>query len=241
MAGAFQDMALEITPQFFYDYENSAYFGQLMYSRVASSIEIDPDAKGTGQARTAILVAGVRSDNFDSFDFRYRIGAIDMDLIRTPLSMGLTLLDFDKTGFLETDMRWVNLRLGPSLYLGNERSHIALRGVGIGGLSTIKMGNFYYAGVNALPDITNRKRSYEVGYKGEIRVLIANRLSIQAYYQHRNQLGGARPQMDTIQGLLGVHLSDTASLLLNFLATKTNIGTSDIYQRGVGFNFNLTY
>ena len=98
IAGSIPDLAIEISPRLYYDYENEEYYGQLMYSRIASALQIDPDAKGTGLARTAILSAGARSADLKSVAFRWRVGVIEMDLIRTPLSMGLTLLDYDKSG-----------------------------------------------------------------------------------------------------------------------------------------------
>ena len=40
IAGSIPDLAIELSPRVFYDYDNEAYYGQLMYSRIASSIQI---------------------------------------------------------------------------------------------------------------------------------------------------------------------------------------------------------
>ena len=241
IAGSLPDLAIEISPRFFYDLENEGYYGQFMYSRIASSLQIDPDAKGTGLARTAILSAGVRSPDLNTFDFRWRVGVIDMDLIRTPLSMGITLIDYDKSGFLEVDVRWVNLRLGPSIHIGNERSFFALRAVGTGGLTTIKMGDFAYAGLSTEEALANRKRSYEIGYLGEMRVLLANVVSLQAIFQYRNQLGGLRPNIYHLKGYLGFRLSRTLSLMGTFLAEETTASSSTVRRHGAGFVISLAY
>lgn len=241
IAGSIPDLAIEISPRFFYDYENEGYYGQLMYSRIASSLQIDPDAKGTGLARTAILSAGVRSSDFSTFDFRWRVGVIDMDLIRTPLSMGLTLIDYDKSGFLDLDVKWVNLRLGPSVYLGSDRSFVAIRAVGTGGLTTIRPGAFAYSGLRSLEEISTKRRSYEAGYLGEIRILLANVVSLEALYQYRNQLGGIRPNIVQARGMLGFRITPTFSVLGTFLIEETSAGSSTIRRQGVGLYIGLVY
>ncbi len=241
VAGSIPNLAIEISPRGFYDLENEVQYGQFMYSRIASVTQIDPNAKGTGLARTAILSAGVRSMDLNSFDFRWRVGVIDMDLLRTPLSMGLTLVDYDKSGFLELDVRWVNLRLGPSIYFGNERSYFALRAVGVGGLTTMKLGEFSYAGLGLIDEVNTRKRSYEVGYLGEMRVLIANLISIETTYQYRNQLGGLRPSIVQLRGHLGFRISRVFSIAGTFLAEETTAGSSKITRHGAGLTMSLVY
>ena len=241
IAGSIPDLAIEISPRFFYDIENEGYYGQFMYSRIASSLQIDPDSKGTGLARTAILSAGVRSADLNVFDFRWRVGVIDMDLIRTPLSMGITLIDYDKSAFLEVDVRWVNLRLGPSIYFGNERSFFALRAVGTGGLTTLKIGDFAYAGLGSAEALANRKRSYEIGYIGEMRILLANIVSLESTFQYRNQLGGLRPNIYQLKGYLGFRFSPKFSLLGSFMAEETRAGSSTIRRHGAGFHISLAY
>ncbi len=241
VAGTVPDLAIELSPRVFYDYDNDAYYGQFMYSRIASATQIHPDSKGTGLARTAILSAGVRSADLESFDFRWRVGVINMDLIRTPLSMGLTLLDYDKSGFIDLDVKWVNLRLGPSIHIGNERSFFTLRAIGIGGLTTMRLGDFAYRGLGTAEDVDIKKRNYEVGYMGEMRVLLANLFSLETSFQYRNQLGGLRPNIYQFKGYLGFRFTDTFSVLGTFLAEETTAGISTIRRQGVGLYVSLVY
>ena len=144
-------------------------------------------------------------------------------------------------GFIEVDVKWVNLRLGPSVYLGNHRSFFALRAVGTGGLTTIKMGDFAYAGLGLAEEVANKKRSYEVGYLGEMRILLANIISLESSFQYRNQLGGLRPNIYQLRGYLGFRFSNTFSLLGTFLAEETRAGTSTIRRQGAGFYISLVY
>ncbi len=241
IAGSIPDLAIEVSPRFFYDFDNEDYYGHLTYSRIASSLQIDPDSKGTGLARTAILSAGVRSADLEAFDFRWRVGVIDMDLVRTPLSMGLTLIDYDKSSFLDLDVRWVNLRLGPSIYIGNERSFFALRGVGVGGLTTIRMGDFAYTGLGSSDDLNTKKRSYEIGYLGEVRILLGNLVSLQSTFQYRNQLGGLRPNIYQLRGYLGFRFTEGFSLMGTFLAEEASVGSSTVRRKGVGLYIGLVY
>ena len=97
-----EHLGIEIVPRGVYDYTSDAYYAEIMYSRIASSQQIDPTSKGIGLVRTVFLSAGARTQDFSTFDFRWRAGLIDMDFIRTPLSMGLTLIDYNKSGLTGT-------------------------------------------------------------------------------------------------------------------------------------------
>lgn len=67
------------------------------------------------------LAGGVRfGGEQDSSEFRWRAGLLDGDINRKLILIGGTILDYDKTGLLEKDFRWFNLRLGLSPTLGSQ-------------------------------------------------------------------------------------------------------------------------
>ena len=207
-----QHLGIEIVPRGVYDYTADAYYAEVMYSRIASSQQIDPTSKGIGLVRTVFLAAGARTQDLSTFDFRWRAGLIDMDFIRTPLSMGLTLIDYNKSGLLELDVRWINIRLGPSIHLGSPTTYFTLKAVGTGGVTTLKMGSFAYAGLEADAELAARKRSYEIGYIGEAVVMIADRVSLSGLFEYRHLLGGLRPERYQLTGQLGVRISENISI-----------------------------
>lgn len=210
--GNIPDLGIEISPKFLYDESSSSIFAHVLYARIASLAQIDPNAKGMGDIKTIFFAAGARSKDLQTPDFRWRAGLIAMDLIRTPISMGLSVIDYDQSGLLDTDVKWINLRIGPSLFLGNERTHFAIRAIGTGGITTLKLGSFSYSRLGFEEEINTRKRSYEVGYQGEVRILLKNFVSIIAHYQHRNLLGGIRPTFQRATGKLGFKFSPAVSL-----------------------------
>lgn len=224
--GTIPNLGIEISPTVIYDQSTGAYHSQLMYARVASPKQIDPNARGTGTIQTLFFSAGTRTTNFETFDFRWRAGLIAMDLIRTPLSMGVSLVDYNESGLLDTDIKWINLRLGPSVFIGNDRTHLAIRAIGVGGITTLKLGSFSYTGLGSSQELRTRKRSYEVGYLGETRILFANRVSIIGSFQYRNQLGGLRPNIYQATGKLGFRLTPIASLQGICMIEETHVGRS---------------
>ncbi|MEZ4698708.1 MAG: hypothetical protein R2834_00140 [Rhodothermales bacterium] len=224
--------ALEVTTHVSYHPLNGAYLTDFTYIRLASPEELDPSSGGTGRVETVILSAGARSNDGTTLDFRWRAGLIDMDLVRTPLSMGLTLFDFNRTGWMDTDFRWVNLRLGPSVFLGSPRSFIALRAIGSAGLTTVKLGSFMYDGLGS--EIRERRRSYELGYLGDLHILLWDRLSMQGIFAYRTMLGGGRPQFYRATGTIGARFSQALSGHLVYQIEEAHVGPFKRQQDGYG-------
>ncbi len=224
--------AVELSPRVFYLPVSGSYHAELGYIRLASPDELDPGAGGTGRVETLLLSAGVRTTDLTTFDFRWRAGLIDMDLVRTPLSIGLTLFDFNRAGWMDTDFRWVNLRLGPSLLIQTPRFFFSLRAIGSAGLTTVKLGSFLYEGLG--PEILERRRSYELGYAGDLHVMLLSRLSMQALFAYRTMLGGGRPQFYRLTGALGVRFASAATVHLIYTVEDASIGFNNLQQDGFG-------
>ncbi|MDZ4698621.1 MAG: hypothetical protein SH809_02850 [Rhodothermales bacterium] len=231
--------AIEFAPRFYFLPLSGSYHADLLYTRLASPDELDPGAGSSGRVETLLLAAGVRSVDLKTFDFRWRAGLIEMDLVRTPLSIGLTLFDFNRTGWMDTDFRWVNLRLGPSLLIRSSRFFFSLRAIGSAGLTTVKIGSFLYDGLG--PEILARRRSYELGYAGDLHVMLWERISIQALFSYRTMLGGGRPQFYRLSGAVGGRLTPTVSIHLMYTVEDANIGTNNLQQDGFGGQFRFVF
>ncbi|MBX2822318.1 MAG: hypothetical protein KTR29_21660 [Rhodothermaceae bacterium] len=128
--GPIPELAVEFAPYFFYDLDQEAFYSHILYSKIASSSQVAPGLKSTGIVQTIFMSIGTRTNNFEEYDFRWRLGLLNMDVIRLPLSMGVTLFDYDKSNRMELDLKWVNLRLGPSVYFGNPSNYFTLRDIG---------------------------------------------------------------------------------------------------------------
>lgn len=221
-------LGIELAPQATYDYTADAYHAALTYARIASLQQIDPSARGMGSIRTLFVSAGVRSERFETVDFRWRAGLIEMDFVRTPISMGLTLIDYNKVDLLELDVRWVNLRLGPSVFVGTPATNFSLKAVGTGGVTTMKMGTFAYTGLETRDELRARKRSYEIGYLGQAQLLIASRVELNGSLQYRHLLGGLRPERYRFTGTLGVFLGKSLAIYGSYIIEDMRLARSSM-------------
>ena len=219
---------IEFAPfaDYFANPDSSFYQAGLRYARLASPQQIDPSVRAIGDVEIARVEIAGRTHNLSSIDFRFRATLVDMDIHRTPISIGMTLLDYNQAGPHETDIQWANLRLGPGVLIGNERNYFSLRARGQAGLTTLKLGSALYRGLG--PDATSRKRTYEIGYDGEFEVLVAGRVNLQARFGYRSLVGGARPRMYHVNGMMQLFLSPNVSLLGMYTLEQTRIGSSRV-------------
>ena len=237
--GPVPELAAELSPHFMYDLNEDIYYSQLRYAKIASTSQVLPENNSVGVVYTTFLSAGMRTKNFEDTEFRWRAGLLHMDLIRLPISMGVTLIDYNQSGYLDLDVKWINLRLGPSVYIGNPRNYFTLRGVGHAGITTFRFGTFSYQGLASAPDLNFRKRSYEVGYIGEVQVFMLNTLQLGASLHHRHMLGGIRPKIYEIQGSLGFRINGELSLIGSYVMEFVDAGSSSLdrsyFGLGIGY------
>ena len=165
--------------------------------------------------------------------FRWRAGLLDMDFLRTPVSMGVTLLDFNYRDRIESEIRWVNLRVGPALYLGNSKTYFSLRAIAQGGLTTSQFGTFAYTGLAPSAELNRRKRSYEVGYAGEAELFLFSRISLKASFSHRHLLGGIRPQLYHAMLIAGFRVSPSTSIITSYELEEARAASSKLQQNGL--------
>ena len=232
-------MAVEFAPHFSYDLEDDAFFSQVLYSKIASPVEITPNFKSTGVVQTTFMSAGARTKNFEKYDFRWRAGLLNMDITRSPFSFGVTLLDANHTERLEADIRWANFRIGPSIYLGDTRNHITARIVGSAGLTTTKFGEFSYSGLSTNAGLTLRKRSYEFGYAGELFMFFFDKLAISGSFRHRTMTGGINPKIYVLNGILGVRINEFVTIRGSYTLEAIKSGPSSLEKSFIGFGFGL--
>ena len=93
----------------------------------------------------AAVKAGVFLNHEESdTEFDFRLCLLDADILSNMYSLGITLFDYDRSGFKEYDKRWVQLRGGIG-YTFRNRHDYAMISAKIGN-TTIKPGSFYFTG-----------------------------------------------------------------------------------------------
>lgn len=237
--GPVPDLALEFSPTFAYDLNQEIFYSQIHYSKVTSATEVAPEYNSAGSVNTTFLSIGTRTKNFEQYDFRWRAGLLKMDMTRIPISMGVTLVDYNQAERLETDVKWVNLRLGPALYLGSPRNYFTLRVIGSAGLTTAKVGDYAYSGLASGEGLALRKRSYEIGYLGEAFAFFANKIAISGSFSHRHLLGGIRPKFYEIKGVLGVRATDFITIYGTYSIEVARSGSSSLENYFAGFGMGI--
>ena len=237
--GPIPQLALEVAPYLTYEMDEEVFYSQVLYSKVAPPAQFAPDSRSTGLIQTVFLSAGTRTKDFARYDFRWRAGLLNMDIIRFPLSMGITLFDYNQADRLETDFRWFNLRVGPSFYAGDTRNYFTLRLIGSLGLTTATFGEFSYAGLSTSEGLSLRKRSYEVGYLGEFFFFFASRFGISGSFSHRHLLGGIRPLIYTINSTLGARINEFISFRIIYTIEASYVGSSSLDKSFVGLGLGL--
>ena len=238
--GPTPSLAIHLSPQVLYDEETGAYHSTFYSSKIASSSQVTPDHLSTGLVETTFIRVGLRTKDFSAYDFRWGVGLLNMDYIRTPYSMGITLLEYAKYGLLEHELKWVNVRVGPSILLGSTRNYITLRTVGIGGITTIQPGTFSYAGLAPEADLMFRKRTYEFGYQGELEVFLGNIFYVSGAYSHKRFAAGLKPQFDRISGSVGVRINAYISLLGSYTMESAKAGSSTLSRFYISFSTGIT-
>jgi hypothetical protein len=165
------------------------YFDISGAHQITLQISRGPDM-GIMRMSMLTLAGGVRFGYRDSTEFRWRAGLLDADMIRKFLSFGGTLLDYNKTGMLETDFTYINLRLGPVLRLGNPRFAAIARVVGSVGGSAIVLGETNYPGAEL--DEDKELSGGEAGYRSILSLLFMGRFTVSAEYGER--IIGSKPE-----------------------------------------------
>ncbi len=244
VVGPINNLGMQISPEFRYDRiiqedAEHAYYAQLRYARLAPSSQVSPDSRSAGLVNTLFFSAGARTKDFDTFEFRWRAGLLDMDITRIPLSMGVTLIDYNQSELLDVDVKWANLRFGPSIYLGTSRTFFTLRAVGTGGITTLRPGMFAYEGLASQENLTLRKRSYEIGYLGEFEIFLANVFYLAGRLEHRNLLGGIRPRFYEATGYLGIKFDSRFSARATYSFENSRARQSSIDRHILGIS--ITY
>ena len=179
------------------------------------------------------LAGGIRFDSqFNSAEFRWRAGLLDLNINRKLLLFGGTLLDYDKSNRLDKDLRWFNLRLGLRPSLGRRSISISPYLIGTVGAGSWRLGQTNYPKLDMIAD--SSYSGVEGGYRCGLSVRFTRKLTISAEFSGRILVDGQEPRFHTISTevgyMLGTINKNIIGLLVIYYDEKTNIRDSDIKQ-----------
>ena len=179
------------------------------------------------------LAGGVRFDSqFNSAEFRWRAGLLDLNINRKLLLIGGTLLDYDKSNRLDKDLRWFNVRLGLRPTLGRRLISISPFLIGTVGAGSWRLGQTNYPKLDMIAD--SSYSGVEGGYRTGLSVRFTRKLTISAEFARRILVDGQEPRFQTISAKVGYMLGtinkNIVGLYVKYFGEKTNIRDSDIKQ-----------
>ena len=179
------------------------------------------------------LAGGIRFDSqFNSAEFRWRAGLLDLNINRKLLLFGGTLLDYDKSQRLDKDFRWFNIRLGLRPTLGRRSISISPYLIGTVGAGSWRLGQTNYPKLDMVAD--SSYSGVEGGYRCGLSVRFTRKLTISAEFAGRILVDGQEPRFHTISTevgyILGTINKNIVGLFIKYFDEKTNIRDSDIKQ-----------
>ncbi len=179
------------------------------------------------------LAGGVRfDDQFNSTEFRWRAGLLNLNINRKLFLFGGTLLDYDKSKQLDKDFRWFNISLGLCPILSKRLISISPYLIGTVGAGSWKLGQTNYPKLNVVAD--SSYSGTEGGYRAGLTIRFTRKLTISTEFTGRIFVDGQEPRFQTISTevgyMLGTINKNIIGLLVIYYDEKTNIRDSDIKQ-----------
>lgn len=162
------------------------------YRAVPLSSLLPQTAPGSS-IRVLMLGAGVQVNHTDAIG-RFRVGGLDLDVQRGRKSVLLTIADYDRTGTMDLNARWLRLGFGPGLSHNGPRMKGRIAVHPFSGLTTRKLGKSLYASV---PSNSTSDTMIEVGLAGRSSLYHAHdwRLDVRAEYVLHSVTGDMRTFM----------------------------------------------
>jgi hypothetical protein len=154
-------------------------------------------------------------------------------VIRPPYGVGLTLIDYNRSGPFDLDARWIAIRIGPAVRIGRGPTYFGLRAVGSIGWTTWLPGTVLYGKQDS--SVGEKRRTVEAGYRGDGVLQVGSRFSLTATYLFRAPLSRPDPRLVQLQGGLTLLLTDRIEVFgqtVHETATLGNHERERIYYSG---------
>lgn len=188
------------------------------------------------------LALGYRFDTIaDTTVLRWRAGLLKMNTMRKNLAIGLSLVYYDKSGFLHEDVQWVNLKIGPGFTVGNRRFSVSPKVQVSAGPGKKELGQANYPTFGALADST--LRGLEAGYHAEVAIRIGRRIFLNGNYSNSVMIDTPEPHFDRlgISALINIARisNNTIAFHFRYLRETVEINNSDLRQENDFFKTGI--
>ncbi len=188
------------------------------------------------------LALGYRFDTIaDTTVLRWRAGLLKMNTMRKNLAIGLSLVYYDKSGFLHEDVQWVNLKIGPGFTVGNRRFSVSPKVQVSAGPGKKELGQSNYPAFGALADST--LRGLEAGYHAEAAIRIGRRIFLNGGYSNSVMIDTPELHFDRlgISALINIARisNNTIAFHFRYLRETVEINNSDLQQENDFFKVGI--
>jgi hypothetical protein len=191
------------------------------------------------------LAGGVRfGGERDSTEFRWHAGLLEGDINHGFLLIGATILDYDKSGILEKDFRWFNLRLGLSKGVGSRKILVIPEILASVGAGSWELGKANYQYLGSIVD--SFLSGVEAGYRAGLSLALARKLTLYAGYSERVLVDNLEPHFKTWNAearvLFGKIEGAVIDLFARYSEEKTELRDTGILQenKNIKAGFRIT-
>ncbi len=185
---------------------------------------------------------GYRFDTIaDTTFIRWRAGILKMNMMRKNLAIGLSLVYYDKSGFLHENVQWVNLKIGPGFTVGNRRFSLSPKVQVSAGPGKKELGQANYPAFGALADST--LRGLEAGYHAEVAMRIGRRIFLNGDYSNSVMIDTPEPHFDRlgISAVINIARISNNTIVFHFryLRETVEINNADLRQENDFFKAGI--
>ena len=174
-----------------YDHVNQTTTHQFVLeaARVVAIADLLPQISPKSYFIVLNLAAGARFNENTSTAFRWKASLVDLNIYKSPISGGMTLMEFDRSKVVDLNARWFEVRVGPSFRLGSDGFSVTPRIIGVGGISTLKLGSANYSALGS--EVNRSPLAFHVSYVAELSVEIGRSFVFTGDFSQYIHFGGS--------------------------------------------------
>jgi hypothetical protein len=173
-----------------------------------------------------------------SSEFKGRAKFIDINFFHEYLLVNISLLDFNKSGFLEEEIIWGGGKIGFAFLMGNEQTNLLMKILGSAGTGRHVFGNIHYNDLGNYNQI--RFSGLEAGYLGGLLLNFGKKYIIQGNFFNKTIIVDPEPNVTTIWGEISYKMAQSKrampELYFKYTYQRVRIKERDISQNNNCFS-----
>jgi hypothetical protein len=181
--------------------------------------------------------AGTRFMPGGSNEFTGRAKFLDLNFFHESLLVNITLMDFNKSGFLEEEIIWGGGKIGFAVLMGDEQTNLLMKILGSAGTGRHVFGSTHFEDLGYYNQI--RFSGIEAGYLGGLLLNLTKKYIIQGNFYNKIIIVDPEPNVTTIWGEISYKITPskniTPELFFRYTYQRVRIKNREISQNNNRF------